>query len=134
VLVTVNTNKYVEWVYLAQPRYKLLVVVNRVVKLRVIKKAGKFLTNLRTIIFSRRNLLHEILVILLYIRAKIFFKFPQIIFQLLKKYTTQMIYAAKKPQQGKEYRFRRRHYFELPSMLETLCSNIFAAGSGICTR
>lgn len=75
-LVTVNTNiGYVEWVYLAQPRYKLLVVVKRVVKLRVIKKAGKFLTNLRTIIFSCKNLLPEILFILLYIRAKFFFSF-----------------------------------------------------------
>lgn len=72
-LVTVNTNKGdEEWVYLFQAMYKLLVVVNRVVKLRVIKKAGKFLTSLSTITFSYKNLLHEILVILLYIRAKFF--------------------------------------------------------------
>lgn len=73
-LVTDNTNKGdVEWVYLVEVRYKLLVVVNRVVKLRVIKKAGKFLTSVRPIIFSCKILLHEILVILSYIRAKVFF-------------------------------------------------------------
>jgi hypothetical protein len=39
-LVTVNTNKgNVEWVYLVQARYKLLVVVKRVVKLRVVKNS-----------------------------------------------------------------------------------------------
>ena len=64
VLVTVNTNKGdVKWGYLAQARYKVLV------KLRVIEKDDKFLTSLKTIIYSCKNLFHEILVILLYIRA-----------------------------------------------------------------
>lgn len=71
--MTVNINKEdVEWVYLVHARYKLLVVVNRVVKRQVIKKAGKFLTSLRTIIFSCKILFHEIFVILLYIRGKFF--------------------------------------------------------------
>jgi len=61
VLVNVNTNKWdVEWVYVVQARYKLLVVVNGIMKLRVIKKAGKFLISLRTIIFHVWNSCHFI--------------------------------------------------------------------------
>jgi hypothetical protein len=47
----------VDWIHLAHDRDRWLVIVNKVMNLRVPKKAGNFLTSWATISFSRRTTL-----------------------------------------------------------------------------
>jgi hypothetical protein len=51
--------KGADWIHLAQDRDQWRILVNMVLNLRVLQKAGSFLTRLVTISFSRRTLLHE---------------------------------------------------------------------------